>query len=153
MANWTLPTEVASWITHLACLLHATNAWRLQPLLVGMLFARGRRTVSSWLRAGELSNGRRLTVLPEANQEGHRGVAPSRDVQAKHQRAVGSGPTPVGEPEQVETSAPVDDVTDGRGFHPPEGGVGISAVAQLDRGGTVDEEAAWVQAPREPLRP
>jgi hypothetical protein len=56
MANWIVPTEVASWISHLACLLHATNAWRLQPLLVGMLFARGRLTVSSWLRAGELSD-------------------------------------------------------------------------------------------------
>ena len=56
MANWIVPTEVASWISHLACLLHATNAGRLQPLLVGMLFARGRLTVSSWLRAGELSD-------------------------------------------------------------------------------------------------
>jgi hypothetical protein len=56
MANWILPTEVASWINHLACLLHATNAWRLRPLLAGMLFARGRLTVSSWLRAGELSD-------------------------------------------------------------------------------------------------
>jgi hypothetical protein len=56
MASWILPTEVASWITPLAGLLHATHAWRLQPLLVGMLFARGRLTVSSWLRAGELSD-------------------------------------------------------------------------------------------------
>jgi hypothetical protein len=56
MANWILPTEVASWMSHLSCLLHATNAWRLQPLFVGMLFARGRLTVSSWLRAGELSS-------------------------------------------------------------------------------------------------
>jgi hypothetical protein len=56
MANAFLPTELASWITQLACLLHATNAWRLRPLLVGMLFARGRLTVSSWLRAGELSD-------------------------------------------------------------------------------------------------
>lgn len=55
MANWIIPTEVASWITYLASLLHATNAWRLQPLVVGMLFARGRLTVSSWLRAGQLS--------------------------------------------------------------------------------------------------
>jgi hypothetical protein len=56
MASWILPTEVASWITQMTCLLHATNACRLQPLLVGMLFARGRLTVSSWLRAGELSD-------------------------------------------------------------------------------------------------
>jgi hypothetical protein len=56
MANWILPNEVASWITYLGCLLHATNAWRLQPLMAGMLFARGRLTVSSWLRAGQLSD-------------------------------------------------------------------------------------------------
>src|SRR5439155_24902548 len=31
-------------------------AWRLLPLMRGMLFARGRRTVASWLRAGELGD-------------------------------------------------------------------------------------------------
>ena len=56
MARSTLPAEVARWITHLSGLLHQTNAWRLAPLFVGMLFARGRRTVTSWLRAGELSD-------------------------------------------------------------------------------------------------
>src|SRR5262245_8832943 len=56
MADCFLPAEVALRITDLAFLLHATNAWRFKPLLVGMLFARGRRTVSSWLRAGELSD-------------------------------------------------------------------------------------------------
>lgn len=56
MANGILPAEVTLWISHLACLLHATNAWRLEPLLVGMLYARGRLTVSSWLRGGDLSD-------------------------------------------------------------------------------------------------
>ena len=56
MANGTLPAEVTLWISHLAVWLHATNAWRFEPLLVGMLFARGRLTVSSWLRGGELSD-------------------------------------------------------------------------------------------------
>ena len=56
MANGFLPAEVSLWITHLACLLHATNAWRLEPLFVGMLLARGRFTVSSWLRAGQISD-------------------------------------------------------------------------------------------------
>lgn len=50
------PAEVAPWIKSLASVLHATHAWRLMPLLWGMLFARGRRTVTSWLRAGELSD-------------------------------------------------------------------------------------------------
>jgi len=56
MAAWTLPVEVTLWIQSLANLLHATHAWRLAPLLAGMVFARGRRTVTSWLRAGELSD-------------------------------------------------------------------------------------------------
>jgi hypothetical protein len=56
MANGFLPADVTLWISHLACLLHATNAWRLEPLFVGMLLARGRLTVSSWLRAGELGD-------------------------------------------------------------------------------------------------
>ena len=54
MARSSLPAEVLSWIAHGASWLHRTPAWRLAPLLVGMLFARGRRTVTSWLRAGAL---------------------------------------------------------------------------------------------------
>jgi DDE superfamily endonuclease len=56
MARSSFPTEVALWIRSLAGLLHATHAWRLAPLLWGMLFARGRQTVTSWLRAGELGD-------------------------------------------------------------------------------------------------
>jgi len=56
MARLSFAAEVAPWIRSLANLLHATHAWRLAPLLWGMLFARGRRTVTSWLRAGELSD-------------------------------------------------------------------------------------------------
>jgi hypothetical protein len=55
MARSSFPVEVALWIKSLASLLHATHAGRLAPLLGGMLFARGRRTVTSWLRAGEVS--------------------------------------------------------------------------------------------------
>jgi hypothetical protein len=36
--------------------LHARNRWRLPVLLVGILFARGRRTVTSWLRAAGISD-------------------------------------------------------------------------------------------------
>ena len=56
MATWKLPTVVASWIGHWATALHGSHAWRLEPLLVGMLFACGRKTVASWLRAGELGH-------------------------------------------------------------------------------------------------
>src|SRR5438445_12947109 len=56
MARSTWPTEVALWISHWTALLHETNGWRLSLLLGGMLFARGRMTVASGLRAGELGD-------------------------------------------------------------------------------------------------
>ncbi len=49
-----MPAELALWIVHLRQPLHARVAGRLLPLVTGMLFARGRRTVSSWLRGGGL---------------------------------------------------------------------------------------------------
>src|SRR2546425_186668 len=51
MATWQLPAELALWISELSQPLHGRLASRLLPLLTGMLFARGRRTVASWLRA------------------------------------------------------------------------------------------------------
>jgi DDE superfamily endonuclease len=54
MAPWKLPAPVATWIEQFSGSLHGRLAWRLLPLLTGMLFAQGRRTVASWLRAGEL---------------------------------------------------------------------------------------------------
>jgi hypothetical protein len=54
MLEWPLPTELVCWITLLSEPLHARLAWRLLPLLRGVLFAQGRRTVARWLRAGGL---------------------------------------------------------------------------------------------------
>ncbi len=54
MAEWRLPAELLVWVTQLAQPLHGRLAWRLLPLLFGMLFASGRRTVASWLRAAQL---------------------------------------------------------------------------------------------------
>jgi DDE superfamily endonuclease len=51
MATWQLPTDVALWIAHMASALHGRLAFRLGILFTGLLFARGRRTVTSWLRA------------------------------------------------------------------------------------------------------
>jgi hypothetical protein len=56
MARQCLTTEVTAWINQLASLLDPRLSWRLLPLLGGLLFATGRRTVSSWLRAGGLSD-------------------------------------------------------------------------------------------------
>lgn len=54
MGSWKLPPLVESWVDQLSSTLHGRLAWRLLPLLSGMLFAQGRRTVSSWLCAGDL---------------------------------------------------------------------------------------------------
>jgi DDE superfamily endonuclease len=56
MATWILPPQVSTWINQLSNPLHGRLAWRLLPLLSGMLFAQGRRTVASWLRAGDLGH-------------------------------------------------------------------------------------------------
>jgi hypothetical protein len=50
MATW-LPAEIATWIALLAAPLDARLNGRLLTVVVGMLFAKGRRTVASWLRA------------------------------------------------------------------------------------------------------
>lgn len=56
MAKTIFVAEVAVWIKNLSGLLHQGNSWRLAPLLWGMLFARGRRTVACWLRVAELGD-------------------------------------------------------------------------------------------------
>jgi len=54
MATPCLTTDMTAWIKRLASLLDPRVEWRLLPLMTGLLFATGRRTVSSWLRAAEL---------------------------------------------------------------------------------------------------
>jgi hypothetical protein len=59
MANsecrWSCPEQWSEWSDWLAAGLHARSRWRLPVLLVGILFANGRRTVTSWLRAAGIS--------------------------------------------------------------------------------------------------
>ena len=56
-SNWQCPNEWSEWGEWLAAGLHARNRWRLPILLAGILFAHGRRTVTSWLRAAGVSIG------------------------------------------------------------------------------------------------
>jgi hypothetical protein len=49
------PIEWNEWTNWLMAGLHGRNRWRLPALLAGMLFAQGRRTVSTWLRAAGVS--------------------------------------------------------------------------------------------------
>lgn len=55
-ANWQCPSEWTEWSEWLAAGLHARNRWRLPVLLTGILFAVGRRTVTTWLRAVGVSH-------------------------------------------------------------------------------------------------
>jgi DDE superfamily endonuclease len=52
MAIWKLPADVTTWVERLAAQLDGRLAHRLTTAFLGVLFARGRRTVTSWLRAG-----------------------------------------------------------------------------------------------------
>jgi hypothetical protein len=45
------PEDWQEWIAWLKPALHSRTKWRLPVVLLGLLFARGRRTVTSWLRA------------------------------------------------------------------------------------------------------
>jgi hypothetical protein len=54
--RWQCPEDWSEWSRWLAAGLHARNRWRLPVLLVGILFARGRRTVTTWLRAAGVSD-------------------------------------------------------------------------------------------------
>lgn len=54
--RWEAPGQWDEWSEWLAAGLHARNRWRLPVLLLGMLFANGRRTVTSWLRAAGVSD-------------------------------------------------------------------------------------------------
>lgn len=53
---WQCPDEWSEWSAWLAAGLHARNRWRLPALMAGMLFAGGRRTVTTWLRAAGISD-------------------------------------------------------------------------------------------------
>ncbi len=53
--NWQGPSEWKEWGDWLSAGLHGRNRWRLSVMLTGILFAFGRRTVSTWLRAAGVS--------------------------------------------------------------------------------------------------
>lgn len=54
--RWQCPEQWSEWSEWLAAGLHARNRWRLPVILAGMLFAGGRRTVTTWLRASGVSD-------------------------------------------------------------------------------------------------
>ncbi len=60
MANskcrWDCPEQWSEWCEWLSAGMHARNRWRLPVLMTGILFASGRRTVTTWLRAAGVSD-------------------------------------------------------------------------------------------------
>lgn len=50
------PADWDQWVDQRAEAIHARNRWRLSLLIMGILFASGRRTVTSWLRAVGISD-------------------------------------------------------------------------------------------------
>jgi hypothetical protein len=57
MSLATLPPTWQGWIAAFKAPLHDRLAWRLEPMLLGVVMAKGRRTVASWLRAAGLRTG------------------------------------------------------------------------------------------------
>ena len=53
--RWECPDQWSQWSEWLSAGLHARNRWRRPVILLGMLFATGRRTVTTWLRAAGVS--------------------------------------------------------------------------------------------------
>src|SRR5271163_4791070 len=51
-----LGAELSAWLFALVSVLDKRSAPRLQLLLLGALFAKGRRTVTSWLRAAGITD-------------------------------------------------------------------------------------------------
>jgi hypothetical protein len=54
--GWSCPEDWSQWSEWLAAGLHARHRWRLPVLMTGMLLARGRRTVTTWLRGAGLGD-------------------------------------------------------------------------------------------------
>jgi len=54
--RWQCPDQWSDWSEWLSAGLHARNRWRLPVVVMGILFARGRRTVTTWLRAVGISD-------------------------------------------------------------------------------------------------
>jgi hypothetical protein len=72
-----LPTFVANAFFHLAHWLDRRTAARLPLLLVGILFAHGRRTVTSWFRAGGIQDDYRqgyVTVCAAGRRVSHMAI-------------------------------------------------------------------------------
>lgn len=56
MASYHAPREWEDWSEWLAAGLHGRNRWRLSAVMMGVLFAGGRRVVAAWIRTAGVSD-------------------------------------------------------------------------------------------------
>ncbi len=57
MVHYSPPEDWQQWVEWLAAGLHGRNRWRLSLLVMGLVFGRGRRTATAWLRAVGIGQG------------------------------------------------------------------------------------------------
>src|SRR5690606_2665645 len=55
LTKWIFPDFWHVTVIALSCVLHQRSAWRLSVIFTSMLFAKGRKTITSWLRAAGIS--------------------------------------------------------------------------------------------------
>lgn len=53
--KWIFPDNWQIMVAALCCVLHQRSAWRLGIIITGIIFAKGRKTVTSWFRAAGIS--------------------------------------------------------------------------------------------------
>jgi len=53
--KWIFPNNWQIWVVALCSVLHQRSAWRLAAIFAGIIFAKGRKTITSWLRAAGIS--------------------------------------------------------------------------------------------------
>ena len=53
--KWIFPNNWQIWFVALCCILRQRSAWRLAVIFAGIIFAKGRKTITSWLRAAGIS--------------------------------------------------------------------------------------------------
>lgn len=49
--EWIFPNTWQTWVATLCSVLHQRSAWRLATIIAGIIFAKGRKTATSWFRA------------------------------------------------------------------------------------------------------
>ena len=74
--EWNLPDSWQIMVVTLCSLLHQRSAWRLHLVMIGILFAKGRKTITSWFRAAGIARqykafyyfigavGRKTEIIP-----------------------------------------------------------------------------------------